>query len=245
MKKVMSYILIVIGILIILYPFGNEWYYNYMNAKLMDDYDAIYALEEEAVDTAEGEYQALDEIFNDAGASDSLGSDLIEVTEEDSDSTTPEGSNQSTETPSSNTTQPKPSVQTNLPIIGKIRIPKINVKMAILEDATEAHLNLGAAHIKGTSKIGAIGNVGIAGHRGRSYGLMFNRLDELTIGDLIEISSGGKKYVYEVYKTHLVEPTDVSVLYGSKTHAVLTLVTCDPVINPTHRLIVHAVLKEK
>lgn len=214
-----------------------------MNSKLIEDYDALYTLEEEAVASAEGEYQALDEIFSDAGASDALGADLIDVTDDEipTDTVTPDETESETNTSTSTVT--KPVVKPALPIIGKIRIPKINVRMAILEDATEAHLNLGAAHIKGTSKFGEIGNAGVAGHRGRSYGLMFNRLDELTIGDTIEISSGGKTYVYEVYKTHLVEPTDVSVLYGSKTHAVLTLVTCDPVVNPTHRLIVHAVLK--
>lgn len=228
--------LIVLGIGIMAYPFISKWVFNYRNERLLAEYEQLYSLEEEAEADAETEFQSLDEIFGEAGAQAQLGDELLDISAYEEALR----ENSATEVPVPKEEKPVKK----LPIIGRIKIPKINVKMAILEDASEYHLNLGAARIKGTSKIGAIGNVGIAGHRGRSYGLMFNRLDELKIGDEIEILSAGKTYVYEVYKTHLVLPTDVTVLYKSKEHAVLTLVTCDPVVNPTHRLIVHAVLKK-
>lgn len=217
------------------YPFISKWFFNYRNEKLLAEYEQEYVLDEEADADAESEFQSLDEIFDEAGSQDQLGNELLDILAYEELLR----ENAATEVP---VAEKKPVKK--LPVIGRIKIPKINVKMAILEDASEYHLNLGAARIKGTSKIGEIGNVGIAGHRGRSYGLMFNRLNELKIGDKIEILSAGKTYVYEVYKTHLVLPSDVTVLYKSKDHAVLTLVTCDPVVNPTHRLIVHAVLKK-
>jgi sortase A len=54
------------------------------------------------------------------------------------------------------------------------------------------------------------------------------------------VDQKGERTVYTVYKTFLVEPTDVSVLRGNKTDKMLTLITCDPVVNATHRLIVQA-----
>lgn len=235
-RKILSYVLIVLGLGIMAYPFVSKWIFNYRNEKLLSEYEELYALEEEAEADTESEFESLDEIFGEAGSQEALGDELVDI------SLYEEALRQNSTTEVQAPKEEKP-VQ-KLPIIGRIKIPKINVKMAILEDASEYHLNLGAARIKGTSKFGTIGNVGIAGHRGRSYGLMFNRLNELKIGDEIEILSAGKTYVYEVYKTHLVLPSDVTVLYKSKEHAVLTLVTCDPVVNPTHRLIVHAVLKK-
>ncbi len=243
MKKILSYVLIIAGILVILYPFGSKLYYDYWNQKLLDEYEALYALEDEAAVETEDEYAALDDVFVEGAVSETLGDDLIDISdyEVDTGALEPRPSTEGEDEATPEPPKEKPKPQPALPIIGQIKIPKINVKMAILEDATERHLNRGAAHINGTSYFGEVGNIGIAGHRGRSYGLMFNRLDELGEGDTIEVSSGGIKYVYTVYKTHIVEPTDVSVLYRSKEHEVLTLVTCDPVVNPTHRLIVHAV----
>ncbi len=112
--------------------------------------------------------------------------------------------------------------------------------MPVLLGATERNLNRGAAVIAGTSDFDEVGNVGIAGHRGRSYGIFFNRLNELAEGDIIEVTTNNKVYKYTVYKIHIVEPTDVSVLYRNDSDKILTLVTCDPIKNPTHRLIVHA-----
>ncbi|MGM0882619.1 MAG: sortase [Bacillota bacterium] len=43
-----------------------------------------------------------------------------------------------------------------------------------------------------------------------------------------------------MYKVSIVEPTDVSVLNYNNKDKLLTLITCDPIINPAHRLIIHA-----
>ena len=65
-------------------------------------------------------------------------------------------------------------------------------------------------------------------------------LNEIENGDIIEVITKEKHYKYTVYKVHLVEPDEVSVLNSNGKDKILTLVTCDPVKNPTHRLIVHA-----
>ena len=61
---------------------------------------------------------------------------------------------------------------------------------------------------------------------------------------LVVIIAGDQVYEYIVYEKLIVEPSEVSVLNRNSDFRVLTLVTCDPMINPTHRLIIHAYLPE-
>lgn len=243
MKKIISTVLIVLGILIALYPIGSNLYFDYWNNKLLAEVETEVSLERTVPQMVESDYLALEALFQEG--EDEENSEFIEITDEmllaGYVAQQPDEENASENDSGTDSPAPSPSPSNKTPILGQLSIPKINVKMAILEGATERNLGKGAARIEGTSQINEIGNVGIAGHRGRSYGRLLNRLDELDIDDTIEITSGGVKYRYRVYKKHIVEPSDVSVLYRSTTHKVLTLVTCDPVINPTHRLIVHAV----
>lgn len=238
MKKWLSTLLIVLGIGIAAYPFVSKMYYDYWNQKLLDEFERDFTLALETSESAQSDFLALDSIFNDGF--DEAYEDLIIVDGFDDFDQIGEDVEEIDESEPVEAAQPVVT-QPALPVIGQLIIPKIDVKMAILEGASERNLNRGAARIAGTSGFGEVGNVGIAGHRGRSYGLMLNRLDEIQVDDIIEIKTKNAHFKYQVYKVHIVEPTDVTVLYRSSTHKVLTLVTCDPVVNPTHRLIVHAV----
>ncbi len=128
--------------------------------------------------------------------------------------------------------------------IGTIKIDKIGVYLAVAEGSDLATLKFSLGHMPETADLGTIGNAVVAGHRSHSFGSFFNRLDEVEVGDTIEVKSSEGDYVYEVYETKIVEPTDLSVLRGSSNHRVLTLITCTPLYTSTHRLIVHAVVKE-
>lgn len=126
--------------------------------------------------------------------------------------------------------------------IGLISIDKIDVRLPILEDATVQNMKVAATHLVETSPIGSEGNAAIAAHRAHKKGRLFNRLGELEIGDDIQVTlAGGTTINYKVDRITVVEPTDLSVLEDPKLGQVLTLITCDPLINPTHRLIVRAV----
>ncbi|MNP46569.1 Sortase family protein [compost metagenome] len=96
--------------------------------------------------------------------------------------------------------------------------------------------------MKETTPIGEIGNAAIAAHRARTTGRLFNRLNEVVIGDTITVKTSDQTYNYEVYDISVVLPSDVSVLDGNNKDKILTLITCDPLVDPTHRLIVHAKL---
>ena len=92
---------------------------------------------------------------------------------------------------------------------GVLSIDKIDLKLPILTDATMDNMKISVASIANTGKAGAIGNYAIAGHRNLTYGKNFNRLDEVTPGDLIGVDTGSKKFVYRVEEKIDVLPTDV------------------------------------
>jgi sortase A len=67
-------------------------------------------------------------------------------------------------------------------------------------------------------------------------------MGELAIGDWIEVTLADRTHIqYKVDQISVVEPMDLSVLEDPHLGQVLTLITCDPLVNPTHRLIIRAV----
>jgi sortase A len=124
--------------------------------------------------------------------------------------------------------------------IGILEISKINVRMPVLEGASNANLSVGAAHLTGTAAIGNDGKTVIAAHHSYKYGRMFNRLNEMAAGDIITIQKGNLALPYQVTGSEMVEPTDISVLDQPAQGKYLTLITCDN--DGSHRLIVRAEL---
>jgi len=138
-----------------------------------------------------------------------------------------------------------PSVPANEPDpkqlpIATISINRIDLKLPVLEGATRDNMKHASVHMSETAALGQTGNAAIAAHRARTAGRLFNRLNEVKIGDKIIINTKGEQYSYTVYKISIVDPTDVSVLKSFENQKLLTLITCDPLVNPTHRLIVQA-----
>lgn len=123
-----------------------------------------------------------------------------------------------------------------------LRISKINLEEAVKEGSSKGVLASALGHVKNTAFPGEDGNCCIAGHRNYVFGKYFNRLEEVSVGDIIELETRDSVYRYEVVSTEVVEPDEVSVLdYAEGKN--LTLITCTPFMIATHRLIVHAVMK--
>ena len=127
-------------------------------------------------------------------------------------------------------------------VLGRVKIPKIDESLLLVEGVKSKDLKVGAGHIPGTAMPGEIGNCSIAGHRNYTFGSYFNRLDEVAIGDKVTVEYGKKSFTYEVYEILVVLPEDTSVLNHTKEDKVLTLITCTPIRKATHRLILHALL---
>ena len=205
-RKMMSVVLIIIGLLIMAYPKTLEIYQNYQQEKLMKQW--------------QGSFLMIDN-------SDILGAQILQ------DEAVGE------------IEEPAIPIQISKDMDGIMTIEKINLILPILKGSTKQNLNKALASIDKTGKPGAVGNYSVAGHRNQKYGSMFNRLDEVAIGDQITIDSGGGVYTYTVEEKLLVKPEETWVLEGNKEDKEITLVTCDPIIGATHRLIIKGKIIEK
>ncbi|WP_310550675.1 class D sortase [Paenibacillus glufosinatiresistens] len=211
MRK-LSYLLIAAGILVLLYPWGNERYNDWRQARLLAEAERSFADADTATPSQgssdlRSKYEAVSRILQEG-----------ELEE-------PEAS---------------PEAASEEHAIGVIEIPSIEVKLPILEGATKANMKHAAAHVAGTAPLGESGNSAVAAHRAHTKGRLFNRLGEVKIGDSIVVKARGQIYSYKVVEIRRVLPTDLRVLEDRGQDSMLTLITCDPMINPTHRLIIHA-----
>ena len=132
--------------------------------------------------------------------------------------------------------------------VGIIEIPKIGLQRVIVQGVAKADLKKGPGHYPGTPLPGQAGNSGIAGHR-TTYGAPFNRIDELSPGDDVTITTPQGRFTYEVIAApgsdqapYVVPPSDVSVL-SDKGDNRITLTACHPKYSAKQRIIVNAVLK--
>jgi len=135
-------------------------------------------------------------------------------------------------------TTPDPGVGTP---IGLLTIPRMGMNgVAIVEGTDEHQLQQGPGHYVGTSLPGQAGNAAIAGHR-TTYGAPFYDLNNLQPGDPISIQTSQGVFDYQVVGSHVVVPSDVTVLAQSNTPE-LTLTTCNPRYSAATRLVVTATL---
>ncbi|WP_134683649.1 class D sortase [Brevibacillus migulae] len=130
-------------------------------------------------------------------------------------------------------------------IMGTISIHKIGLEEVIINGVGDKELRLGIGSLTPERSPGQLGNVALAGHRSWTYGKHFSRLGELTLGDEVDIQTDSGTFTYRVTDSFLVTPDQISVLANTDQRAELTLITCEPARNPTHRLIVKAQLVDQ
>ncbi|MGI6703788.1 MAG: class D sortase [Clostridia bacterium] len=121
---------------------------------------------------------------------------------------------------------------------GTLKIDKINLNMPILKGATEKNLLISVSSLTGPAGPGEVGNYCIAGHRCRTTGRHFNKLDRLEKGDSITVTTKDAVYSYEVFESLVVRPEETWVLMPEGNERLITLITCDYSEEPSLRLIV-------
>lgn len=109
------------------------------------------------------------------------------------------------------------------PVLGVLRMPSVALEVPVYAEITEASLNSGAAHVAGTSAVAGTGNFGLASHRD-GY---FRKLEDVAIGDALELETAGGTLVFDVVGLAVVAPDETGVLAAGETPSV-TLVTCYP-----------------
>lgn len=127
-------------------------------------------------------------------------------------------------------------------VIGYIEIPKIDCYLPVYHGTNEHGLSMGAVHLPNTAfPIGGKGNHSIlAGHTAYIGKIFFDNIDKLKPGDIIYIKILDYAYAYKVVETNIVEPHDISKCQPVIDKELLSLVTCYPYAQNTHRLIVLA-----
>ena len=124
-------------------------------------------------------------------------------------------------------------------VVGVLKIEAIDLNLPIIKGLNQTNLKIGVALLEDTAMLEKEGNSVIAGHRGHSRGRLLNRLDEVKINDRVMVVTEEKEIPYRVFNKVIVEPQQTDLLAPTK-EKILTIVTCEPVRNPTHRLIVQA-----
>lgn len=131
------------------------------------------------------------------------------------------------------------SLKKGLPV-AVLRIDKLGIEVPVFDGTDNLTLNRGVGRIIGTARPGALGNIGIAGHRDG----FFRGLKDISVGDKVDLMLTTTRTAYVVDQIEIVTPDDVRVLQPRSVPA-LTLVTCYPfyfVGDAPNRFIVHASL---
>ena len=226
LQKLLSVVLVLLGVILLGFPKSYEWYREYRQQKLLKSWEESFQLvgnendEEEDNRIYEEEQQETDSINN---GDDETEESSSENTEDDLAEQRMEDSNQ---------------------VEGIIQIDKIDLELPILTGATAESMNISVTSIDNTGEAGEYGNYCIAGHRSRTYGRNFNRLDEVNVGDQLVIKTGANRYQYTVTEKLYVKPDDVWVLESNQQLKEITLVTCHPFGKSTQRLIIKGILDE-
>ena len=131
-------------------------------------------------------------------------------------------------------------ITTNTPfVIGMIKIDKIELNYPILSESNDELLKISLCRFTGPMP-NQVGNLCIAGHN-YVNNRFFSRLNELEIGDFIEIYDlYGQKQEYCIFQKYEVEANDFSCTSQEVNNTkIVTLLTCDDV-NSNKRLVVQA-----
>lgn len=220
MKKLLSWILLVMGICVFLYPFISNYMFDHRVGGLVEAYN------ESASELDEKKY---DEILS---AARNYNDRLLETRVSLND---PFGKSQNGD----DTYGSLLNISGN-GIMCYIEIPSINVYLPVFHGTSEKTLQRGAGHLEGTSlPVGGINtHCVISAHTGIRDAKMFTDLDQLVRGDVFYLHTLDEILAYRVDQIKVVHPSKTEYLHIEKGKDMATLVTCTPYGINTHRLLV-------
>ena len=133
-----------------------------------------------------------------------------------------------------------------LPVIGGIAIPELEMNLPIFKGLDNINLFYGAGTMKPNQEMGK-GNYSLASHRillgEKAEQKLFSPLANAEKGMKIYLTDKEKVYTYEIVEVKIVTPDRVDVIEDREGIDELTLVTCED-SNATERIIVKGNLKE-
>lgn len=124
--------------------------------------------------------------------------------------------------------------------MGSIEIPSLNVDLPIYHGVGEEVLEQGIGHMSNSSfPVGGVGtHTALTGHRGMPSSKLFRDLDKVQKDDLFFIHTLGETLAYKVDDIQIVLPSETSWLNMEADKDYVTLITCEPYMINSHRLLV-------
>lgn len=127
--------------------------------------------------------------------------------------------------------------------IGRIVIPRLHLRMVVLQGTTESDLQEGPGHYDAASgqstALPGMGEViGVAGHR-TTFLHPFRHIDDLRSGDNVYLEMPYGTFRYTVYLHKVVRSNDWSIL-RPRPFEKLILSACHPLYSASHRWVVFA-----
>ena len=122
--------------------------------------------------------------------------------------------------------------------IGRIKIPRLDVNMIVVDGTKTGTLKKGPARHRRTFLPGEGKLVYIAGHR-TTYSAPFSDIDDLRRGDRVRLELPYAAFEYRIRRHRIVEAHEVSVLRSRRREEV-ALQACWPRFFASHRYIAYA-----
>lgn len=221
-----SIVLLLVGIGVIMYPLVQQWLFDWQVEETVEEFDAMSEELRDGKDEFELDLSAL------RAAMEAYNLDIYENGQEGFRDAW------SYQVPSFDLTE------WGLPdnMVAYLRIPAMGVTLPVYLGANTANMAIGAAHLSQTSlPIGGENvNTVIAAHRGMWSGLaMFRDIERLSIGDEIFLTNFWETLTYRVVETKVILPTDTDEVLIQEGRDMVTLITCHPYGNNTHRYAVY------
>ena len=133
-----------------------------------------------------------------------------------------------------------------LPVIGGIAIPEVEINLPIFKGLDNVNLFYGAGTMKANQKMGE-GNYSLASHHiftaENASQMLFSPLVNAKAGMKIYLTDKDKVYTYEITEVKHVTPDRVDEIEDRDGVKEITLVTCVD-YNATERIIVKGIFKE-
>jgi len=122
--------------------------------------------------------------------------------------------------------------------VGRILIDRIDADFVLVDGTDGNDLRKGPGIYDEVPFPGAPGTTAIAGHR-TTYSAPFRRIDKLRPSDRVVVEMPYGRFTYEVEKTRIVAPTEVSVIDRVGFDR-LVLSACHPLYSAAQRIVVFA-----
>lgn len=124
--------------------------------------------------------------------------------------------------------------------MGTIEIPSINIELPIYHGISDDVLSQGIGHMSNSSfPVGGLGtHTALTGHRGLPSSKLFRDLDKVEKSDVFYIRTLDDTLAYKIDDIQIVHPSETNWLEMKEDKDYVTLITCEPYMINTHRLLV-------